>query len=537
MSPSDASGIGLAEGVAPCAAEVLARRAQSVRVLAHAAAAALAGQPAEAMKRFTRFVGLDVHKKKVEACVLDACGQVIHREELACTAAELERFARQHLGPHCAVALEATTNTWAVCNVLRPFCGALKVSNPLKTKAIAQASVKTDKVDAQVLGQLLRCDYLPGVWVPDESTRRLRQVVARRTALVQGRTAVKNRIHSTLAGELIAVPMNKLYDPSGLQWLRQAQMSEQARRFVDSDLRLLEGLESEIALLDQELAAAAQGQARAKLLMTLPGVDYTVAMTLLAALGNIDRFQDGDHAASYLGLTPSTKQSAEHCYHGPITKQGNSHARWMLIEAAQHLDKHPGPLGVFFRRLARKKSRNVAVVATARKLVTIAYLMLKHDEPYRYAQPATVAAKLARLRIKTGGKKRVGGNRKGSGRHPNYGTGKNERRTPGLAQVCQSEGLPTPTPLEQLPAGEQRMLQETGTRQTIESFRRPQTRRRAMGAKHGAGPIAPQASCGSASGAGHPAPSPAPEPPPARGRSPDPLALPLHSLAHGQRQP
>jgi hypothetical protein len=255
--------------------------------------------------------------------------------------------------------------------------------------------------------------------------------------------------------------------------------------------------------------------------MTLPGVDFTVAMTLLAALGDITRFKDGDHAAAYLGLNPSTKQSANHCHHGPITKHGNSHARWMLVEAAQHLDKHPGPLGVFFRRLAKKKNRNVAVVAAARKLVTIALLMLKHNEPYRYAQPATVAAKLARLRVRAGGKKRIGGNPKGSGRHPNYGTGRNERRTPGLAEVCRSEGLPAPIPPDQLPPGEKRMLQETGTLQTVEAFSRPQTRRRS--GRPDRQPIEPGESFATASGAGHPAPSPAPEPPP----------LPLHSLGQG----
>ena len=92
------------------------------------------------------------------------------------------------------------------------------------------------------------------------------------------------------------------------------------------------------------------------------------------------RFPDGDHAASYLGLVPSTKQSAACCYHGPITKRGNSQARWMLIEAAQHLDKHPGPLGHFFRRLCRKKNRNVAVVAAARKLACIGWRMLVTGE-------------------------------------------------------------------------------------------------------------------------------------------------------------
>ena len=112
----------------------------------------------EALGRCTRFVGLDVHKKTVVACVLDANGRKVHGETFACTAVELERFAKAHLGSHAACVLEATSNTWAICGILSTHCGILKVSNPLKTKAIAQAIVKTDKVDAQVLAQLLRCD-------------------------------------------------------------------------------------------------------------------------------------------------------------------------------------------------------------------------------------------------------------------------------------------------------------------------------------------------------------------------------------------
>ena len=442
------------------------------------AAAARAGLPAEALRGFTRFVGLDVHKRTVEACVLDAAGVKIHREEFACTPRELARFAGTFGGPHAAAALEATSNTWAVCNVLAPHFGRLKVSNPLKTKAIAQASVKTDKVDATVLAQLLRCDYLPGVWSVDEQTRRLRQQVARRTALVQDRTALKNRIHSTLAAELATAPVERLYSPKGMAWLKEAALHEQARRFIDSDLRLLEALEKEIELLDREMAAAAYRQDQAKLLMTLPGVDYPTAMTLLSAFGDISRFPDGDHAASYLGLTPTTKQSAEHCYHGRITKQGNSHARWMLVEAAQHLGRHPGPLGVFFRRIQTKKNHNVAVVATARKLAAIAFLMLKNNEPYRYAQPAAVAAKLSRLRVRGGGRKRRSGPASGSGRHPNHGKGRQPRRIPSLGEACGNEGVPAPRPPEQLPPGEQRMLRDSGTLAVVQALHRPGARPR-----------------------------------------------------------
>lgn len=170
----------------------------------------------------------------------------------------------------------------------------------------------------------------------------------------------------------------------------------------------------------------------------------------------ITRFASADKAAAYLGLVPSTYQSGDNCYHGRITKQGRGHARWMLVEAAQHIDRHPGPLGVFFRRIAKKKSRNVAVVATARKLVTIAWHMLKNNEPYRYAVSSTLEAKLARLRIRVTGQKRKGGNPKGAPRNPQYGKGRT-RAVPALNALYEKEQLP---PLAPPAPGEVRMLED-----------------------------------------------------------------------------
>ncbi|MBP7148694.1 MAG: hypothetical protein KBD01_14240 [Acidobacteria bacterium] len=159
--------------------------------------------------------------------------------------------------------------------------------------------------------------------------------------------------------------------------------------------------------------------------------------------------------------------AAEHCYHGPITKHGSGHARWLLVQAAQHLDRHPGPLGVFFRRLLRKKSRNVAVVATARKLVVIAWHMLRNNEPYRYAQPYQTREKLARLRRRAGDKHSRRGLAKGSPRPAAYGTGVRTRAVPNLAEAYASEGLPAPLPLA---PGERRMLQQQQLTDFVESL-------------------------------------------------------------------
>jgi hypothetical protein len=114
-----------------------------------------------------RYVGLDVHKHSIEVCALDAKGKVVFRGRTGCLRPELEAFARAHLKKTDHVALEATTNTWAVVDVLRPFVADLVVGDPPRTRAIAEAKVKTDKVDAEVLAQLRRCDYLPTVWQPD----------------------------------------------------------------------------------------------------------------------------------------------------------------------------------------------------------------------------------------------------------------------------------------------------------------------------------------------------------------------------------
>jgi transposase len=430
-----------------------------------------------------RYVGLDVHKRVVEACIIDSAGNVDRRERFALCRRVLETFATHVLSPTDHVALEATTNCWAVADALRPHVAKVVVSNPLTTKAIAQAKVKTDKVDALVLGQLLRCDFLPEVWQPDEATRRLRELTGRRSALVGQRTMMRNRIHSVLAMRLVEAPLKLFESKANQAWLKSVELDAQGRMLVDSDLRQLEFLDAEIALLDQELAQRGHVSDAVKLLMTLPGVDVATAEALVAAWGDATRFADADHAAAYLGLAPSTKQSAAKCYHGPITKRGNCHARHMLVEAAQHLGKHPGPLGHFFRRLLKKKTRNVAVVAGARKLAAIGWLMLKANEPYRYAIPRSTETKLARLRVKATGARRKSGppkGVKGQAKLPAAASGQSckSRTIKSLATLCASEGLPPPCELSRgekrtiAAAGCQRLAAEVAATQVVPARKR-----------------------------------------------------------------
>jgi transposase len=414
-----------------------------------------------------RFVGLDVHKRVVEACVLDEAGQVLLRRRFRLTRESLIAFAKEELTPEDRVVVEATTNTWAVVGILKGFVAEAVVSNPLRTKAIAEAKVKTDKVDAYILAQLLRLDFLPRVWEPDERTQELRRLTSRRSSQVVDRTAIKNRIHAVLAQRLLEPPVKDLFSKSGLLWLRTLDLDEEGRMMIDSDLRLLEGLEKEIADLELLILRKGYSDDRVKLLMTLPGIDVLSAQTLLAALGDHRRFRDGAHAASYLGLVPRTKQSGNRCYHGPITKAGNSQARSILTQAAHHLERHPGPLGVLFRRLKRKKSHNVAVIAGAHKLVVIAWHLLTNGEPYRYALPQTTEQKLRRLRTRATGERRKPGRKTGKPTSPLCGG----RRVRPLAAIYSGEQLP---PLQEMPAGEMRTVARAGVAGFVRSINQEQ---------------------------------------------------------------
>lgn len=103
------------------------------------------------------------------------------------------------------------------------------VSNPLRTRAIADAKIKTDSVDALTLAQLLQADFIPQVWIPDETTRARRREVAARAALVRQRTQLRNRVHSVLHRNLVQAPLSDLFGAGGRRWLATVELPEPER--------------------------------------------------------------------------------------------------------------------------------------------------------------------------------------------------------------------------------------------------------------------------------------------------------------------
>ena len=137
--------------------------------------------------------------------------------------------------------------------------------------------------------------------------------------------------------------------------------------------------------------------------MTIPGVDATVALSIVAAVGHFARFSSPDKLVSYLGLNPRVRQSGgQPASHGRITKQGRAHARGMLVEAAWAAAKTPGPLCAFYERVRARRGMQIAVVATARKLAVLCWHLIAKGEDYAYGRPSLLAQKLRRLELRAG---------------------------------------------------------------------------------------------------------------------------------------
>jgi transposase len=349
-----------------------------------------------------RCIGLDVHRDFAQVAICQA-GQVVQAGTFATTPEGVREFAAG-LGPADEVALEATGNTWAIVTVLASRAGRVVVANPGKTRAIAEAKVKTDKVDAAILAQLLAADYLPAVWQPDAAIGALRRQVLRRAHIVRQRTRLKNQVHAILHRNLVPrCPAADLFGIKGRAWLAAQQLPPDERAAADALLRQLDFHAQELALIDADLGQVALARPEVLRLMTIPGVDATVALSIVAAAGDFTRFRSPDRLVSYLGLNPRVRQSGgQPASHGRITKAGPAHARGMLVEAAWSASKAPGPLRAFYQRVRARRGMQIAVVATARKLAVLCWHLIIKQEDYAFALPSLVAHKQRKLELRAG---------------------------------------------------------------------------------------------------------------------------------------
>ncbi len=355
-----------------------------------------------------RSIGLDVGKRFAEVAISEPGRGTRSGGRISASAECLRAFAAT-LGPDDQVVLEATTNTWPIVELLEGHAGRVVVSNPLRTRAIADAKTKTDTIDAATLAELLAADYLPTVWQPDPETRALRRRVAGRAALVAERTRLRNRISAVLMRNLVGCPWSDPFGRNGRSWLTTVELPVDEHELVDRTLRLLDGL----AGRDQPRRGRDRRDSRRR------------SAGPAAPLDPGRRAPDGDRpgrrhrrhralppaeqARQLSGLDPIVRQSGGRpAYTGHISHAGQGHVRGLLVEAALGAARVPGPLHAFYGRVAGRRGHAIAIVAVARKLAVLAWHLLTHDVDYRWAPARLTATKIRAVELAAGAPSRRG---------------------------------------------------------------------------------------------------------------------------------
>jgi len=327
------------------------------------------------------YAGLDLHKEFSVITIVDAQGREMLKQKKFPNNGEIVELFQGFDQP--VVAMEATRAWYWLYDLLEDSGIEVKLSHPLKTKAIASARIKNDKIDSKVLAHLLRTDLLPLSYVPKRDVRMQRQLLRYHASLVRIQTGIKNRIHTILAKNNITHSFSDLFGKQGKEFLRSLPLPEIYQMALDGYLSVLYELEQQTKAANKRIMGSVRGDEDAKLLMTIPGVGYYSALLIKSEIGDINRFPSAKQLCSYAGLIPSTYSSGNTTFHGHITKQGSRWLRWILAEAVGHCVSRPGHLYQFYRKLATRKGEKIAKVATERKLLEWIYHMLKERRTFQ----------------------------------------------------------------------------------------------------------------------------------------------------------
>jgi transposase len=331
------------------------------------------------------FVGVDFHKKEAVVARLRADGSKVGKtERYPATKAGLQRL-RDSCGARDHVVVEATYHWALFADAFEDFEGELALAHPLKNRLIAESRNKSDKVDARVLADLLRTNFLARAWIAPRAVREARELLRYRASLVRIQTGLKNRVRVLLAKAGAAVTASDLFSAKGLDELRTLDLGATRNLVVGNVQPLAEKLREQITATEAEIESRVQVSAAARLVDTIKGIGPLGALTIVSEIGDIARFSRAGKLVSYAGLAPSNRESAGILRHGHISKQGSPWLRWILVEAVQHATAAYPALAALHQRVTKNQGgrKNAGRIAVARQLLVSIYHMLKKNEGFK----------------------------------------------------------------------------------------------------------------------------------------------------------
>ncbi|MCX5725749.1 MAG: IS110 family transposase [Candidatus Saganbacteria bacterium] len=273
--------------------------------------------------------------------------------------------------------VETCLNWVFIHRILKGYIVDIKVAQTYKLRIIAEAKIKTDSIDAYTLAQMLRLDYIPENYIPDEKTIKLRELIGVRIYLVRLKTRMENKIRSLLdKNGFHGHPGTDLFGKAGRNFLRILTIGDPEEGIIAKYLEIIEKLEENIEAFEIIVGNNVDETAEIKLLRSIPGIGRISSHLLLAEIGPIGRFRGKERLCSFAGLCPKIYSSGEVERSEHISKAGNAYMRWILTECAQVAIRHSPGLGKIFGRIQRKHGGKVAVIAVARRMLGIVFDVL-----------------------------------------------------------------------------------------------------------------------------------------------------------------
>jgi transposase len=319
-------------------------------------------------------VGIDLHRETIVFAAVNDVGEVRPPVRIACSEVADIAAAFKQLQPFRAV-IEATRTYRWLFNLLAPM-GTILLAHPLRLRAMVQRRSKTDRLDAQLLAQLLRINQIPLAYIPSDDFQMLREVTRQRTRLTQQQTQAKNYLRWLLARHNVKAPYRCPFGPRGIYWFSRQDFGPVDNPIRDELLKRMQHYRDELAAIDARLQSLRSQFPQVEALIVLRGVGLFTAMVVISELGDVSRFRRAKQVGAYTGLTSRIDQSGSHSYSGHITRQGSRWLRHVLVEAAMKIVQEDIGLANFHARIRKRSSAKIARVAVARKLAEICWKRL-----------------------------------------------------------------------------------------------------------------------------------------------------------------
>ena len=332
------------------------------------------------------YIGMDVSSKSFTIHAINEAKKLVFKGEISATRAGLRAMIGQLGSQTKLVVFEAGNQLKWIALTLKKIKGVhLHVVHPNEIKWINQSSGKTDKIDARKLAELARGDMLPRqVHIVEGKARELRELISARSTIQSKRIALINSIRGCLKQEGYKVPEGFFKNERWAEQLKKMRVGEVQKLILEKFMDTIESMvRAEMELTSKLLSIKDKD---IELLETIPAIGGLTSRVLVSAIDDAKRFDNKKCVSKYGGLTPRIYQSGGVTHLGRINRDGRMEMRKVLLQCSHTITRMKSyearPLKEFFERIKKRRGKKIAVVALARKLLTVAYGVLRTKKVY-----------------------------------------------------------------------------------------------------------------------------------------------------------